>query len=268
MAMINYADKVALNSNSGIADINKCNATDMNEIKKALNNYVQTGWYTGKTGTTYTYVSWNATTKIGIVSTNQDVTSLLSVGMKVKFTQNAVVKYGIIVAITASQITLFMGTDYTLNNSVITDAYYSMQRAPYGFPMNPDKWTLFSTGGTASINNPTSGVYYNVGGNIVLGVGLWKLSYDIMGYTDASDTQFLSFSPGWGTTPSNQNIANSNGWVFANNYILIGAVQNEIMYNATSEITLYLNVCTNYPRTLKLQTWNYGVRRKAVCAYL
>lgn len=37
MAMINYADKVALNSNSGIADINKVNATDMNDIKGAVN---------------------------------------------------------------------------------------------------------------------------------------------------------------------------------------------------------------------------------------
>ena len=37
MAMINYADKVALNSNSNIADINKVNATDMNDIKGAVN---------------------------------------------------------------------------------------------------------------------------------------------------------------------------------------------------------------------------------------
>lgn len=37
MAKINYADKVALNSNSDIADINKVNASDLNEIKNVVN---------------------------------------------------------------------------------------------------------------------------------------------------------------------------------------------------------------------------------------
>ena len=40
MAMINYADKVALNTNSNIADINKCNATDMNLIKNVVNGLI------------------------------------------------------------------------------------------------------------------------------------------------------------------------------------------------------------------------------------
>ena len=37
MAKITYENKVALNVNSDIADINKCNATDLNEIKNAVN---------------------------------------------------------------------------------------------------------------------------------------------------------------------------------------------------------------------------------------
>lgn len=35
---ISYQDKVALNQNSDIADINKCNASDLNEIKYVVNN--------------------------------------------------------------------------------------------------------------------------------------------------------------------------------------------------------------------------------------
>lgn len=38
MAQITYADKTALNVNSGIADINKVNASDMNEIKTVVND--------------------------------------------------------------------------------------------------------------------------------------------------------------------------------------------------------------------------------------
>ena len=35
---ITYLDKAALNENSDIADINKCNASDLNEIKNVVNN--------------------------------------------------------------------------------------------------------------------------------------------------------------------------------------------------------------------------------------
>ena len=37
MAKITYEDKVALYENEDIADINKCNADDMNEIKNVIN---------------------------------------------------------------------------------------------------------------------------------------------------------------------------------------------------------------------------------------
>ena len=37
MAKITYENKVALNVNSDIADVNKCNATDLNEIKQVVN---------------------------------------------------------------------------------------------------------------------------------------------------------------------------------------------------------------------------------------
>lgn len=37
MAKITYTDKVALNVNSEVADINKCNASDLNEIKTVVN---------------------------------------------------------------------------------------------------------------------------------------------------------------------------------------------------------------------------------------
>lgn len=37
MQSISYTNKSALNQNAGIADINKCNADDMNEIKTVVN---------------------------------------------------------------------------------------------------------------------------------------------------------------------------------------------------------------------------------------
>lgn len=38
MSKITYTDKVALNINPDVADVNKCNATDLNEIKQVVNN--------------------------------------------------------------------------------------------------------------------------------------------------------------------------------------------------------------------------------------
>lgn len=37
MSKITYTDKVALNINQDVADVNKCNATDLNEIKQVVN---------------------------------------------------------------------------------------------------------------------------------------------------------------------------------------------------------------------------------------
>lgn len=44
MNLITYADKVALNENPQIADINKVTASDMNQIKNAINNLFPVGF--------------------------------------------------------------------------------------------------------------------------------------------------------------------------------------------------------------------------------
>lgn len=190
MAMINYADKVALNSNSNIADINKVNATDMNEIKKTINNQVAFGWYKTGISPTITYVSWDSTTKTGVVNSNLDLTGYLSIGMKVKFTQSSTTKYGFITKISSGQITIFMGNNYTLNNSGISNAYYSMLKAPYGFPLSQTVWTLESTlTSVAMIINPTSETVYNPRNfQIVCPIGDWEISYKVNNYTVRSSS--------------------------------------------------------------------------------
>ena len=96
-------------------------------------NPLQSGW--NYVNGTFTYSSYNSTTYTGVVNSNLDLTSYLSVGMKIKFTQNSTIKYAFITAITSTQLTLFLGTDYTINNSAISNTYYSMLKTPYGFPI-------------------------------------------------------------------------------------------------------------------------------------
>lgn len=59
MAKITYADKSPLNINASVADINKCNASDLNEIKNVVNDTLLTllGLDTDTFSTSTTYSS-------------------------------------------------------------------------------------------------------------------------------------------------------------------------------------------------------------------
>lgn len=277
MAMINYADKVALNSNSNIADINKVNATDMNELKNAFNNQVAQGWYKTGINPTFTFVSWDSTTYTGVVSSNLDMTPYLNVGMKVKFTQNASIKYGIIVAITSTRITLFMGTDYTLLNAVITNAFYSMEKAPYGFPMNEAKWSIIVTDTTDRSQVTSGATVYNLGGiNITIPIGLWKVKYkglfQIGNAVATSNAKYMTIS-----------LSTANNTINADN--AIGIAGADIKFNRlysektidnlllTSNTPYYLNVRDDAGggNTVYFLNSNVGgltLIIQALCAYL
>jgi len=83
MALLNYADKVVLNTNVGVADINKVKADDMNAIKNTLNNNVAFGWIPSGVDLTFSSVVGS----IGTVSTSIDTRSFLEEGMKIKYDQ-------------------------------------------------------------------------------------------------------------------------------------------------------------------------------------
>ena len=56
MALISYTDKVTMNENASIPAINKCQASDMNEIKNITNNTISgigTGSDTYNSASTY-----------------------------------------------------------------------------------------------------------------------------------------------------------------------------------------------------------------------
>ena len=119
----------------GSADINATNAqvnanTDAIALKAPISN-VESGWLAILA--TLTYASADSPTFV--VNTSTDLTSKISVGMKLKLTQSTV-KYFIVTAITSTTITLYGGTDYTLTSATITDVYFSSAKAPFGFPLN------------------------------------------------------------------------------------------------------------------------------------
>lgn len=148
-----------------------------------------TGW--NPLGEDLVYVSVDDPT--GVVKVEgKDITDKLSVGMRLRFTNGGNVINAIITAITFSvdtTITFLHEIDpadsqalYLLANSAITLPYFSSQKAPYGFPLSPAKWSVETTDTTSrGQSNPSGNTYYSPGDlSIVVPIGVWKLQYQIV----------------------------------------------------------------------------------------
>lgn len=116
-----------------------------------------------------------------IASTSTDLSTKLSVGMRIRLINNSNIIHGIITAITASTITILVQISKSVSNGTISDVYYSTVKAPYGFPPNPDEWTVMTTDTTQrNQNNPGVRQVYNLGGiNITIPQGIWKLMFQV-----------------------------------------------------------------------------------------
>jgi hypothetical protein len=111
-------------------------------------------------------------------TTSAGLTPFISVGMKIMLT-NTTVKYFIVTAITPSTITLYGGTDYTLVSAAISSVYYSPQKAPFGFPLDPVKWSvIFGSASAPYVTSPT--VWFQVSGYLQsIPIGKWKGTYKV-----------------------------------------------------------------------------------------
>lgn len=112
-----------------------------------------------------------------------DKTGKYHPGMRIKLTQTTS-KYFIITAVSYgapnTTVTVYGGTDYDLANAAITSPFYSMMKAPYGFPLDPIKWSIQATDNTErSQLTPTAGTWYNLSSvmSIVVPIGAWSLEY-------------------------------------------------------------------------------------------
>jgi len=97
------------------------------------------GWQA--TGESHSFSSYSSTTKIGVVTVPTNATTKYSVGMKYRISQTTGgTKYGYIIAVTATTLSIFFGS-FTLNNEAISTPVYSTLEAPYGFTMMPASYT-------------------------------------------------------------------------------------------------------------------------------
>lgn len=98
---------------------------------KDLTGLPDFGW--SATGESWSYSSYNSSTKIGVISVPSDATTKYNAGMRVRITQaTGGTKTGEIVAVSSTTISVYFNS-YTLNNEAITSPQYSSGSAPLGF---------------------------------------------------------------------------------------------------------------------------------------
>jgi hypothetical protein len=158
-------------------------------IKAKLKTYFDalypsvSGWVA--CGVTFTYASADAPTFT--MTAPGDLTGTYKAGMKIKLTQTTDKFFFISIDPTYSAgtglttFTLYGGTDYTLANAAITSPCYSRDKAPFGFPMSPAKWTIEATDTNARTQaSPTQNTWYNLGSlSISIPVGVWNICYNV-----------------------------------------------------------------------------------------
>lgn len=129
---------------------------------------------------TWSYSSWSSTTRIGVITVPTDATAKYSAGMRIRISQSTGgTKYGIIVAVSATTLTVFFPSGTTLNNETISNPYWSCIKVPYGFNPDPTQWQIvLSDTANQTKASPAAGTWYNQGSlSIVLGIGAWNVRF-------------------------------------------------------------------------------------------
>ena len=208
---------------------------------------------------------------------NADLSGVLSAGMRIRLGQTTGgTKYFIITAVSYSApnttVTLYGGTDYDLEDEAISDPYYAVVKAPYGFPLDPLKWTASTTDTTLrSQATPTRNTWYNLGGlSIAIPIGVWDVSYQVnVQLTDASPLDWGGYVT-LSTANNSESDAEFTGVSRGNSTLVHAQVYRAKHLSLAAATTYYLNVkciladlnniyCRNDITPLLI---------RAVCAYL
>lgn len=151
------------------------------------------GW-TAYSAVTPTYVSTGAddpTYELNFLNT--DLTGTVGVGDRIKWTQNSVVRYGIVTAVTTdTNLTILTRCDSTSVNYdllpttdyAVSNFKYSHVKNPLGFPADPANWTVSLTDTSdRSQASPTQNVVYNLGSlSIAIPIGAWNVQFKVQAW--------------------------------------------------------------------------------------
>lgn len=231
---------------------------------------------------TLTYSSWDSTVRTAVFTTSADETGNIQLGDRIKFAQPTDgVKWGIVTAITSGTITLFINSDYDVDNEAVSDAYYSHAKNPYGFDLNPNKWKLTLTDSVnRSQASPVNGIWYNLGSlSIDLPIGIWNVSYKVFLEAIKSANGFINIYATLSTGASSESDTDftcghdaigDNTFTGTENIGITQRVRKDDLV-LTSKTTYYLNAKTTYNSIGSINFQNssdHNLIIEAKCAYL
>ena len=135
MAIItSYADDPTTTDDDKFLTSNSAGITTLTPASN-VNKYVGPGWTIASDS--WSYNTYSSATNQGIINTNASANTRYSIGMRVKFTQPTLgIKYGYIVAVAGSTITVSFVGGTVLSNEAITLPFYSSSYAPNQFPLD------------------------------------------------------------------------------------------------------------------------------------
>ncbi len=215
---------------------------------KDLTGSPEFGWQA--TGESHTFSSWDAATRIGVITVPSDATTKYQPGNRYRFTQaTGGTKYAIIHAVTATTLTLFLPTGTTLNNEAITSPVYSPLDTPYGFNKDTDLWSIIVNPVANTGNTPAKSTYYRPSSTGVLtyGVGKWLIDYQASVRVAGSGSSWASQYTTLSTTTNSETIADTS--VYSGGDQATGGVLTFSMPHWKSDI---LRTVTSGTETLNL----------------
>ncbi|MEK7095929.1 MAG: hypothetical protein AAB896_01410 [Patescibacteria group bacterium] len=222
-----------------------------NSNSNTLRAYLNSAWddlipaagWTGA-GETWTYASADAPTFTFTIS--GDLTGKYYAGQRIKLTQTTA-KYFIITAVSYSNpnttVTVYGVTDYTLANSAISANFYSAIKAPAGFPMDPNKWTVeFNDANNRTQATPTQNTWYNLASALLsIPIGAWNVEYQVNLYNDTAGKEAEA---ALSTANNSRSDADLNARVIGVTGNVSTSVYRRKAITLASKTTYYLNVRT------------------------
>lgn len=158
----------------------------------------------------WSYASWNGTTRIGVITVPSGATSRYIEGMRVRIEQpTGGTKYGIIVAVASTTLTVFFPSGTTFNNESVSYPAYSSQKAPLGFDNDPAIWSFTTSQTSFSATVAATGTYYRLAAlDLVLPVGAWDLGFTVMAGQSNSTAGIQALRCGLSTATNSATDAN------------------------------------------------------------
>lgn len=231
-------------------------------------NATESGWI----AVTDSWSFSSADNPTGVITIPSDGTTKYSVGMRIRLTQSTV-KYFLVTAVSATTLTVYGGTDYTLANAAISAISFATVKAPFGFPLDSDKWSETLTDSTErSQASPVANTWYNLGSlSKAVPIGLWLLEYKVYGQanrTSGDADVFTTFSTGT-TTESNADFTiGIMGTPMASFQALLKLPPQRL--TAAAKTTYYFNTRTTASSITNIYNRNeyYSFKLRMVSAYL